>query len=421
MRTLELKALSESERSRLIERKANFEEAIERVKPIVEDVKERGDEALIRYTQKLDGVTLEDFKVSEGEFADARKDVDAKIVEALNKAKDNIMDYHQRQLVEEWNYERDGIKLGEIRRPIASAGCYIPGGRASYPSTALMTVIPAKVAGVRRIICVTPPDAEGRASSSVLVACKIAGCDEVYKVGGAQAIAAMAFGTETIPKVEKIVGPGNIYVTAAKDAVSSSVSTDMPAGPSEVLIIADGEANPEYIASDMIAQAEHDPDACSVLVTPSKELAKKVAENLDEFISNGKEGTESLKKNGYIFLAENLAEAVRFSNDYAPEHLELLVKEPRSLLESINSAGSIFLGEYSPVPLGDYATGTNHVLPTMGYARVFSGLSVYDFMKRISVQEADKEGLKKLGAVVVTLAEAEGLKGHAESVRKRMK
>ncbi|MFQ5815177.1 MAG: histidinol dehydrogenase [Candidatus Hydrothermarchaeaceae archaeon] len=420
MRFLELKELSRSERLRLIDRKTNFEEAVERVKPIVQDVKQRGDEALRMYTQKFDGVSLEDFKVAEEEFADARKDVDASVADALKKARDNIVEYHERQLKGEWSYEKDGIKLGEIWRPIASAGCYIPGGRAAYPSTALMTIIPAKVAGVERIVCVTPPNSEGKVNPYVLTACEIAGATEVYKVGGSQAIAALAFGTKIIPGVEKIVGPGNIYVTAAKDVVSRFVPIDMPAGPSEVLIIADGHANPDYVALDMIAQAEHDPNAHSILVTTSKEVASKVAEMLNEHIAGKGRGAEALEKNGGVFVVDELEDAVRFSNDYAPEHLELLVEEPRSLLNGISNAGSVFVGEYSPVPLGDYATGTNHVLPTMGYARVFSGLSVGDFMKRISVQEASKEGLKRLAEVVVTLAKAEGLEAHAESIRKRM-
>jgi len=421
MRSLKLKELSKSERREIIERKGNFEEAIKTVKPIVDGVKERGDEALKEYTKKFDGVSLEDLKVSEDEFSEALEAVSVKVEEALQTAKENIEEYHKRQLVEDWDYERRGIKLGEIRRPIMSVGCYIPGGRAAYPSTALMTIIPAKVAGVERIVCVTPPDSDGKVSPLVLTACEISGCDEVYKVGGAQAIAALAFGTSTIPRVEKIVGPGNIYVTAAKDLVSRTVAIDMPAGPSEVLIIADELANPEYITSDMIAQAEHDPDACSILLTNSKEIMQKVTGALEDYITSGKEGAESLKGNGAVYLVDDLYEAVRFSNEYAPEHLQLITRNPRALLRGINSAGSIFLGEYSPVPLGDYATGTNHVLPTMGYARVSSGLSVYDFMKRISVQEASKEGLKNLGEVVVTLAEAEGLKGHAESVKKRMK
>jgi histidinol dehydrogenase len=420
MRFQKLKDISTSDFYELIDRTVNFEDAIEKVKPIIAAVREDGDKALRYYTKKFDSVEIENFKVTKDEFGAARENVDAKVINALKKAKENIFKYHLNQLNIEWGYEKDGIKLSEIKRPIDSVGCYIPGGRAAYPSTVLMTIIPAKVAGVERILCVSPPGKDGKVSPLVLVACEIAGCTEVYKIGGAQAIGALAFGTKVIPRVKKIVGPGNIYVTAAKDLVSRYVAIDMPAGPSEVLIIADETVNPNYIVVDMVAQAEHDPYASSILLVTSEEVASKVTNALNKHIASGGKGAEALEKNGGIFVVEDLQEALDFSNEYAPEHLELLVREPRKLLEKIKNAGSIFLGEYSPVALGDYASGTNHVLPTMGYAKTYSGLSVNDFLKRISVQEASKEGLKKIGRTVVTLARSEGLSAHAESILKRI-
>ncbi|MEE8167577.1 MAG: histidinol dehydrogenase [Candidatus Hydrothermarchaeales archaeon] len=416
-----IKDLNEKERRKLLQRTGSLEEAIVSVKQIISDVKLKGDEAILSYTEKFDKVKLEDFRVSEEEFAEAREKVEEEVVEALREAHVNILGFHKRQLVEEWSYDRDGIRLEEIQRPLRNVGCYIPGGRAAYPSTALMTITPAKVAGVERIVCVTPPNKDGRANELVLVACEIAGAKEVYKVGGAHAIAALVYGTESIPKVEKIVGPGNIYVTAAKEVLSRSreVAVDMPAGPSEILIIADEGANPEYIALDMLAQAEHDPNAASILVTTSPEIGKLVVVELEKHVKD--KTKESLEKNGAVLIAQSLEEATDFANEYAPEHLQIMVKEPREVLAGIRNAGSVFLGEYTPVALGDYATGTNHVLPTMGYARVFSGLSVRDFMKHIPVQEASEEGIKRVSKIVIKLAEAEGLQAHADSVKKRIK
>jgi histidinol dehydrogenase len=415
-----LSDLREEELSRIMKRsKVDLSRVMSDVERIVGDVKERGDAALREYTRRFDGVDIEDFRVSAEEFKEARSGAQT-LVKALKKARENLEDFHLRQPREGWSCEKGGAKLGQIIRPIEKVGCYIPGGRAAYPSTVLMTVVPAKVAGVEKVICVTPPTEEGKANKSVLVACDIVGVDEVYKVGGAQGIAAMAYGTESIPEVDKIVGPGNIYVTAAKKLVSEDVAIEFPAGPSEVLIIADSSANPTFVALDMIAQAEHDPQASSILVTPSRGLAQKVKESLEKE-ERRPEAEESLEKNGAIIITETLEDAVRFSNQYSPEHLEIITENPQEVLSKIMNAGSVFIGNYTPVACGDYASGTNHVLPTGGFARVYSGLSVYDFVKRISVQEFDEKALKKLADTIITLAEVEGLQAHAESVRRRIK
>jgi len=394
-----------------IRSKVILDEALSKVKPIVEDVRKKGDSALRYYTKKFDGVEIDNFRVSEDEVEQAFKTIKPEIIEALNEAYKNIREFHERQLPEGWDYEKNGLKLGQLIRPLQRVGCYIPGGRASYPSTVLMATIPARVAGVKEIACVSPPNKNGRVNDLVLVACKIVGVKEIYKVGGAQAIAALAYGTESIAKVQKIVGPGNIYVTAAKQLVSLEVAIDLPAGPSEVLIVAEEHANPEFIAFDLLAQAEHDPNACCVLVTTSEKLAKEVYERLLSY---------KIEANCFILIAENLEDALNFTNEFAPEHLELILKNPTDFLERVKNAGSVFIGEYSPVACGDYASGTNHILPTLGYAKTFSGLTVYDFLKFISFQSLDKKALEKLGKTIITLAEAEGLKMHAESIRKRV-
>jgi|Deesub1362A_J573_1020465.scaffolds.fasta_scaffold00057_100 histidinol dehydrogenase len=405
--------------SRLLNRsKATQRRIIADVEKIVEDVKNRGDEALRYYTLKYDGVELDNFRVTANEFEDALSSVGENVLEALQVSAHNIKEFHEYQLRRDWFYEKDGIKLGQIVRPIGRVGCYIPGGRAAYPSTVLMTVIPAKTAGVREVTCITPPGKGGSANPYVLAACHVAGVDEVYKVGGAQGIAALAYGTESIRKVDKIVGPGNIYVQAAKRIVSEDVAADFPAGPSEVLIIADSTAKPSFVALDMIAQAEHDPNASSVLVTTSERLAKEV-KDLIEREDKTAEASASLKENGAIIIVDSLEEAVEFSNTYSPEHLEIITQV--DVLSQITNAGSIFIGSYTPVACGDYASGTNHVLPTAGYSKFYSGLSVNDFIKTISVQEVNKKGLKKLAHTIITLAEAEGLRFHAESVRRRIK
>ena len=318
----------------------------------------------------------------------------------------------------------EGITAGQIIRPLKTVGCYIPGGRAVYPSTILMTVIPAKIAGVSKVICCTPPAQNGKVTNEILAAASISGADEIYSVGGAQAIAAMTYGTESIPKVDKIVGPGNIYVTTAKKLVYGDVDIDFPAGPSEVLIIADAESNPNYVALDMLAQAEHDPNAAAVLVTTSKTLAETVNKIINDkilFIPRKEIIEESLENYGRIILVDSLKEGAEFSNEYAPEHLIIMTSQPEEVLKDIHNAGSIFLGELTPVAAGDYGSGTNHVLPTSGCARLYSGLSTESFLKKPTIQRLTKEGLENLKDVVVTLAEYEGLYAHAESFKKRLK
>ena len=418
-----LDELDEDQKRKMFDRieLVKAEDVLSSVEKIVNDVKAHGDSALRSFTEKYDGVSLQDFRVSEEEFEDARGRVDDKVFNALESAYDNIKEFHEKQLRGDWFYEKNGIRLGQITRPIESVGCYIPGGGANYPSTVLMTVVPAKVAGVDSVVCVTPPNKDGFVNDYTLAACLISGAKEVYKVGGAQAIAALAYGTESIPGVEKIVGPGNVFVTAAKKLVFGDVAIDNPAGPSDVLIIADETANPGFIAADMVAQAEHDVNACSFLVTMSQKVADGVKDILEASEFKRDETKRALEENGAIVLVDNIDEAVEFSNNYAPEHLQIVTSDDEGVLKRIRNAGSIFLGNFTPVACGDYASGTNHVLPTMGYAKVYSGLSVYDFLKLISVQSLNKEALEGLSDVIIALAEAEGLVAHADSVRKRVK
>jgi histidinol dehydrogenase len=404
-----LNELSKSEYSKLVNRqRAKIKRVTPQVEKIVEDVRKSGDAALRRYTKKFDGADISDFGVTEEEIAGAKKSVRGDVLKALNNAKKNIENFHKRQTKEGWSYRKGRARLGQIVRPIESVGCYIPGGKAAYPSTVLMAAVPAKVAGVERIAVVTPPQKDGSANSAVLAACDIAGVDEIYKVGGAQAIAALAFGTKSIPGVDKIIGPGNVYVTAAKKIVRGEVAIDMPAGPSEVLIIADDSANAEFVALDLAAQAEHDRDASCVLVTTSKDLAGKVR-------------NRTKKVNGTIIFADSLEDAVNFSNEYAPEHLQIITEKHGKLVKRVKNAGAVFLGNYTPVACGDYASGTNHILPTGGFARSYSGIGIADFIKVISVQEFDEVALKNISRTIITLAEVEGLKAHAKSVKKRIK
>ncbi len=422
---MEIVKFESTERNKLLNRsKLDAESVISVVNEVISDVRKKGDNSLKSYTEKFDNVIIENFKVTPEEIEKSYKNVDNEIVEALKKAAKNIETFHKAQIPKEWFNEVDiGIIAGQIIRPIEIVGCYIPGGRAVYPSSVLMTIIPAKIAGVKKIVCCTPPMPDGSVNDMVLVAADIAGADEIYKVGGAQAIAAMAFGTESVPKVDKIVGPGNIFVTAAKKLVYGDVDIDFPAGPSEVLIIADKTANAEFIAFDMMAQAEHDPDAASVLITDSSDIAHKVNEIIlgnIKYMQRSKIIEESLKKYGKIILTDSISDAVEFSNDYAPEHLIIMTEEPENTLKDINNAGSIFLGELTPVAAGDYGSGTNHVLPTSKNARMYSGLSTESFLKKPTVQRLSKEGVENLKDVVITLAEYEGLYAHAESFKKRL-
>lgn len=394
------------------------------VEDIVSNVRDNGDKALHHYTEKFDKVDLKDFLIEKEDLKKSIQKINSQLMVSLKKAASNIEKFHQSQLPQEWSLEVDeGITAGQIVRPLERVGCYIPGGRAIYPSSILMTVIPAKVAGVEEIICCTPPGPDKTVQDMVLAAAYLAGADKVYRVGGAQAIAAMAYGTETIPAVNKIVGPGNIFVTAAKKMVYGQVDIDFPAGPSEVLIIADETGNPEYIALDLLAQAEHDPQAASVLVTTSMDLATAVKDQVEEELPRMKREeiiTESLQKNGKIIVVNTMDDAIRFSNEYAPEHLIIATRKPEEVVEDIKNAGSIFLGNLTPVAAGDYGSGTNHVLPTSFCARMYSGLSTESFLKKPTVQRLSEEGLKSLKDVVIPLAEYEGLYTHAESFKKRL-
>lgn len=409
--------LSNIEIESLLKRRSELQEVMPSVTSILNEMKDNGDAALIKYTKQFDKANLEEIEVSHKEIHTAVFSLDKKLLTHLKKASSNIRAFHEAQVTKDWIKDfAPGIKLGQRISPLGSVGAYVPGGRASYPSTALMTIIPAKVAGVRQVIMCTPPNPDGTVNPLTLAAAHIAGVDRVFRVGGVQAIAAMAYGTETIPKVDKIVGPGNVYVTAAKMACGTAI--DFPAGPSEVLIIADDSAKADFIASDMIAQAEHDPNAVSVLVTSSDELATLVGQEIEKQLKNVAR-SEIIRKsleNGAI-LTGTLDECIDFSNKFAPEHLEIMTRE--DILSRIEHAGSIFIGPYAPVSAGDYASGTNHVLPTAGYARMFSGLNIDHFVTKSSVQIIDKEGLEGINETIIELAEAEGLFAHANAVRIR--
>ena len=398
---------------------------LDTVSEILKNVNENGDNAIREYTEKFDGVTIDNLKVSKDEIDEAYETLDDSLLAALKQASLNIEKFHKKQIPDEWEMEvNPGIVAGQIVRPINSAGCYIPGGRAAYPSSILMTVIPAKIAGVEKVVCVTPPQKDGKILDAILVAADIAGADEIYKVGGAQAIAALAYGTESVPRVEKIVGPGNIFVTAAKKLVYGQVDIEFPAGPSEVLILADDSAVPEFLATDILAQAEHDPNASCFLVTDSQKLANETLDYVKDFtkIAPRREIIEeSLSKSGKIIVTNTFEEAIYVTNEYAPEHLIISTKDDDETLSKIKNAGSIFLGAYSPVAAGDYGSGTNHVLPTGGGAKMYSGLSTDAFIKKPTVQRLTKEGLAELAKTSVPIAEYEGFFAHANSFKTRLK
>ena len=415
--------LSNQELTDLLDRMGEIQDVVPVVSNILEDVKKQGDVAVKQYTRQFDNIEIEAIEVDQKTVKDSLQLVDPEIIEHLNIAASNIKIFHKAQLGEsQWFMETaPGITLGQKTTPLATVGAYVPGGRAAYPSTALMTVIPAKVAGVKNVIICTPPGSDG-INPLTLAAAHIAGADHIYQVGGVQAIGAMAYGTETIPAVDKIVGPGNVYVTAAKMMVRDKCEIDFPAGPSEVLIIADETADPEFIAIDMVAQAEHDPNAVSVLVTTSEELAKRVRDILSEMIKTAirKDIVNQSLENAAILVADSLQDCIDFSNRFAPEHLEIMTDNDSSVLDDIINAGSIFVGKYTPVSAGDYASGTNHVLPTAGYGRIYSGLNVDHFVKKSTIQMISKEGLEGLANTIITLAEAEGLDAHAEAIKKRL-
>ncbi len=416
--------LEEEEGSALLSRGLDVQSVMPTVVEIVNEVQEKGDEALREQTERFDGVRIGKLRVSDDEIEKAKGQVPENLTKALEIAVENVACFHHQELDRDlWMTETSpGVMAGQKIVPLDSVGAYVPGGRATYPSSAIMTIVPAKVAGVERVVVCTPPGKDGKVNPLTLVAAEMSGADEIYRVGGVQAVAAMAFGTETISPVQKIVGPGNIYVTAAKLLLRSTVEIDMPAGPSEVLILADYSAEPEVLASDMIAQAEHDPQSISVLVTDDEDLAiatKVEVEKQAREAARREIVNKSLKRSA-ILTAASMEEAIGFSNSFAPEHLEIVVRDPMAVLGKIRNAGSVFLGPYTPVAAGDYASGTNHVLPTSGYARVFSGLNVDSFLKKITVQQISKEGLGLLKDAITILAEAEGLDAHAESVRKRL-
>ena len=401
------------------------EEVAVTVKEVVERVRKEGDPAVLEYTEKFDKVklTLKDIRVSPEEIREAYTRVEQKKVDALKLAAQNIRAFHEKQKISSWvSQETDGVVLGQLARPIRSAGVYVPGGKACYPSSVLMNVIPATVAGVEQLIMCSPAPG-GHLNPYILVAADIAGVSEIYKIGGAQAIAAMAYGTATIPKVDKIVGPGNIYVATAKRYVFGQVDIDMIAGPSEILVIADGSANPAFVASDLLSQAEHDELASSILIATSRELAESVNAEVERQLANlsRKEiARKAIDRFGVIVIVADLREAADISNTIAPEHLELAVEKPFDLLALIQNAGAIFLGHYTPEPVGDYIAGPNHVLPTGGTARFFSPLSTDSFMKKSSLIFYTKDGLDRVGEAVMQIADVEGLEAHGNTIRIRM-
>ena len=403
----------------------NYSQYESTVNEIIENVKANKDKAVFEYTKKFDKFDLsaENIKVTREEIEEAYTKMDAKLVEVIRKAAENIKVFHMKQLRNSWfDAKEDGTILGMKITPIEKAGVYVPGGKAAYPSSVLMNVIPAKVAGVKEIIMTTPPGADGKVNPGTLVAADIAGVDTIYKVGGAQAIAALAYGTESIPKVDKITGPGNIFVALAKKAVYGYVSIDSIAGPSEILVLADETANPRYVAADMLSQAEHDELASAILITTSKELAEKVSEEVDKFtaqLSRTEIIQKSLDNYGYILLAESMEQAIETTNEIASEHLEILTKNPFDVMTKIRNAGAIFLGEYSSEPLGDYFAGPNHILPTNGTAKFFSPVNVDDFIKKSSIISYSREALEKLHKDIELFAESEGLTAHANSIKVR--
>lgn len=397
----------------------------EAVDAILEEVKEKGDEALFAYTEKFDGVTItpETIRVTQEEIDEAYEQVDSGLIDVIRKALVNIRSYHEKQVRYSWfDSKPDGTLLGQKITALARVGVYVPGGKAVYPSSVLMNVVPAKVAGVEKIVMTTPPGKDGKVYPVTLVAAKEAGVDEIYKVGGAQAIAALAYGTQSIQKVDKIVGPGNVFVALAKRTVYGHVNIDSIAGPSEILVLADETANPRYVAADLLSQAEHDEMASAILITTSEELAKKVSDEVDGFVkvlSRSEIIQKSLDAYGYILVADNMEDAIDTANEIASEHLEIVTKNPFDTMTRIKNAGAIFLGEYSSEPLGDYFAGPNHVLPTNGTAKFFSPLSVDDFIKKSSIISYSREALEPIHTDIESFAKSEKLTAHANSIAVR--
>lgn len=401
----------------------DFFEVDKIVEEIIGEVRLKRDDALITYTKKFDGADLTDLKVSEKEIEDAMKSADAELIEIMREAAVNIREYHQLQVEKTWlQTKSNGVMLGQLITPIQKVGVYVPGGKAIYPSTLLMNVIPAQVAGVKSVTIVTPPDKDGNIDPKILVAASILGVKDIYKVGGAQAIAALAYGTQTIKAVHKIVGPGNIFVARAKRAVFGRVDIDMIAGPSEICVIADEEANARLVAADLLSQAEHDEMASAILITHSKKIAFEVIGELESQVEVSLRKDiieESLANYGYIFLTKDVESSIALANELAPEHLELMLRDPLSYLPKIENAGAIFLGEYSPEPIGDYFAGPNHTLPTASTAKFSSPLGVYDFVKKSSIIYYSKPALDEVADKVIKFAVSEGLDAHANALRMR--
>ena len=428
IRVVNSEEIQEENISQFIPRtKAELDSIRDSVNNIINNVRVNKDKALLEYSKKFDNVELEtsDLQVVEEEINEAYDKIDSKLLEALRYAKKNLIKFHQAQKREDWSIEIEkGVVAGQVYRSLDSVGIYVPGGKAIYPSTVLMAATPAFVAGVKNVIICTPPQKDKKIAPEILVAAKEFGISQIFKVGGAQAVAAMAFGTEIIPKVLKIVGPGSKWVNVAKQLLSTVVAIDTPAGPSEILIIADDSSNYRQVIVDFLSQIEHDPENIGIIITTSKELIENIKNNIDSFIekTERKEIIQTaLKKNSLLVKAKGIEECVRVSNIIAPEHLEILPDNPKEVLKKITSAGAIFLGPFSPVPLGDYSAGTNHILPTGGNAKKYSGLNVYDFLKTIDVLECDINGLKTLSESATTIAQFEGFYEHKNSVEERLK
>jgi histidinol dehydrogenase len=429
MRILDWNRLSDSERRAALSRpsQAAREDLLASVRETINAVRRDGDEALRRLTERFDRVSIDALAVPVAEFNEARNALQPKQIKALERAIENVRAFHAAQLPRPLSLETmPGVRCERVIRPIQAVGLYVPAGSAPLPSAVVMLAVPALLAGCSRRILCSPPGRDGRVNPAVLVATELCGIDTVFRIGGAQAIAALAYGTRSVPKVDKIFGPGNAWVTAAKQLVASDpegAACDLPAGPSEVLVIADDSARADFVAADLLAQAEHDPQSQAILLTPSRALAEAVAQAVaaqSAELSRRSILEQSIASSRCIVVPD-IETAIQVSNDYAPEHLILEVREPRQWVDQIRSAGSVFLGDWSPEPLGDYCSGTNHVLPTYGYARAYSGLSVLDFVKRITVQELSPDGLRALGPVAVTLAELEGLDAHADAVARRLR
>ncbi len=426
-----IKIIKEKDNRKFIEELSSrstqdYKKVIKDVETIVNDVKNNGDEALKKYAEKFDGLKTDNFLVSREEIDYALNNIDKNLLNTIKNAYKNVYDYHKRQKRKTITYKphNEDIILGQIIKPIKKAGIYIPGGKAAYPSTVIMNAVPAKIAGVEELVMITPVKEDGKVMDSILAAAMICGVDKIYKIGGAHGIAALAYGTESVPKVFKITGPGNIYVSAAKKIVSEMVGIDMIAGPSEILIVADKNANPKYIAADLISQAEHDEMAASILVTDSYKLAEKVSEYLEIMIDKMPRKeiiSKSIDNYGGIILTDSLNESLEIANEIAPEHLEILTVNPFEDYKKVDNAGAIFLGEYSPEPVGDYYAGPNHTLPTNGTSKFSSPLSVDDFIKKTSLIYYSKESLRDSKDDIIRFAENEGLTGHAQSIKIRFK